>query len=67
MTAVHFRIRFLALLGFVIKGKDEPFCEVIDVFYRVELQNRGSAHNHIFFWIDGGPKTVTAENPRYYN
>lgn len=34
----------------------EPIGKVIDYFYRVEFQQRGSPHTHCLFWIEGAPK-----------
>ena len=52
LTALHFERRFKALLHHVINGKLAPLGKVIDYFCRVEFQNRGSPHMHIFFWIE---------------
>lgn len=52
MTALHFQRRFKALLKHVINGKLLPSGKVVDYFVRVEFQNRGSPHLHIFFWIE---------------
>jgi len=52
MTALHFQRRFKALLKHVINGEMLPLGKVVDYFVRVEFQNRGSPHFHIFFWIE---------------
>jgi len=52
MTALHFQRRFKALLKHVINGEMLPLGKVVDYFVRVEFQNRGSSHFHIFFWIE---------------
>lgn len=48
MTAIHFDRRFTALMKYIIKGPLQPLGEVKDNFARVEFQNRGSPHYHIF-------------------
>lgn len=35
---------------------------VRDYFARVEFQNRGSPHIHMFLWIDGVPNEITNES-----
>lgn len=52
LTALHFQGRFRILLKDVILGPLMPLGKVVDYFVRVEFQNRGSPHFHIFFWIE---------------
>lgn len=52
LTALHFQRRFRILLKDVILGPLMPLGKVVDYFVRVEFQNRGSPHCHIFFWIE---------------
>ena len=59
--AIHFERMFDALLKFIIMGDDQPLGKEVDYFHRVEFQNHGSAHYHIFFWIEGVPKVVTQD------
>ena len=61
MSATHFERRFNALLKHVIKGPEKPLGEVIDYSYRVEFQNRGSCHYHIFFWIKDIPSDINSD------
>ena len=49
MTALHFQRRFKALQKYVINGEQLPLGKVVDYFARVEFQNRGNPHLHIFF------------------
>ena len=39
-----------------IKSSCQPIGEVIDFFYRVEFQQRGSPHIHGLFWIKNAPE-----------
>ncbi|XP_048731467.2 uncharacterized protein LOC125648408 [Ostrea edulis] len=55
LAATHFDRRFRALLKHVILGKTKPLGTVLDYFARIEFQNRGSPHVHMFLWIDGLP------------
>ncbi len=34
----------------------QPIGKVIDYFYRVEFQQRGSPHIHCLFWVENAPK-----------
>ena len=47
-------------MKFIINGELKPLGTVTHHFARVEFQNRGSPHYHIFFWIEGIP---TSFNP----
>ena len=60
LTAVHFERRWQALLKHVINGPDKPLGNVKDYFSRVEFQQRGSAHMHIFLWIENAPNLNSA-------
>lgn len=53
--------RFHTFLQKVILSNSEPIGKVIDYFYRVEFQQRGSPHTHCLFWIENAPKF--RENP----
>lgn len=55
LAATHFDRRFRALQKHVILGKTKPLGTVLDYFARIEFQNRGSPHVHMFLWIDGLP------------
>ncbi len=58
MTAIHFDRRFSALIRFVLHGNQKPLGSVRDYFARVEFQNRGSPHYHMFLWIDDVPNEI---------
>ena len=62
LSAIHFDRRFAALFKYIIKDKDSPLGSVSDYFIRVEFQNRGSPHYHIFLWIKNIPSEITSEN-----
>lgn len=65
LTATHFQRRFDALLKYVINGPKKPLGKITDYFARVEFQNRGSPHMHIFFWVKGFPTEVTSQNKHH--
>ena len=52
MTAFHFQRRFESLLKNIICGSVRPLGKVTDYFTRIEFQNRGSPHVHMFLWIE---------------
>ena len=51
VTARHFAHRFQCLSREVIKGTGQPISEVLDFFWRIEFQLRGSPHVHSMWWI----------------
>ncbi|XP_061175632.1 uncharacterized protein LOC133184560 [Saccostrea echinata] len=55
-AARMFDHRFHTFLKDVIMSDAQPIGKVVDYFYRVEFQQRGSPHTHCLFWIDGAPK-----------
>ena len=40
----------------IIKSELVPIGEMLDFFYRVEFQQRGSPHIHALFWINSAPQ-----------
>ncbi|XP_071169456.1 uncharacterized protein [Mytilus edulis] len=57
VTAVRmFDHRFHMFLKNVIMSGAEPIGKIIDYFYRVEFQQRGSPHTHCLFWVENAPK-----------
>ena len=51
-TARHFSQRFQKFIAF-LKGSSKPIGEVVDYFWRVEFQLRGSPHVHSLWWVKG--------------
>lgn len=49
MTAIHFERRFDALMKHALLKGIQPLRRITDYFARVEFQNRGSPHIHMFF------------------
>ncbi|KAI4871520.1 hypothetical protein NFI96_008876 [Prochilodus magdalenae] len=67
-----FEKRVEALMKDLILSPAQPIGEVVDMFYRVEFQARGSGHIHCLFWIKDAPeygkdddRTVTAFIDKY--
>ena len=60
VTARHFAHRFQCLSREVIKGTGQPIGEVLDFFWRIEFQLRGSPHVHSMWWIKDAPNLDTA-------
>nr|XP_054591539.1 uncharacterized protein LOC129155839 [Nothobranchius furzeri] len=52
-AARMFDHRFRSFLKDVIMSPAQPIGKIIDYFYRVEFQQRGSCHTHCLFWTDG--------------
>ncbi|XP_062577686.1 uncharacterized protein LOC134239531 [Saccostrea cucullata] len=48
--------RVHVFINTVLKSEDQPVGELIDFFYRVEFQHRGSPHIHMLMWIKDAPK-----------
>ena len=55
-VARMFNHRFHIFLRDVILSPAKPIGQVIDYFYRVEFQQRGSPHMHCLFWVKDAPK-----------
>jgi hypothetical protein len=55
-VARMFDHRFNHFLKKVIMSPSNPIGKVVDHFYRIEFQQRGSPHTHCLFWIEGAPK-----------
>ena len=67
MVAQHFVKRWRSLFKHVIlNGKEGALGEVTDYFVRVEFQNRGSPHLHIFLWIKDAPNLASAEGKKQF-
>ena len=60
VTARHFAHRFQCLSREVIKSTGQPIGEVLDFFWRIEFQLRGSPHVHSMWWIKDAPNLDTA-------
>ncbi|XP_071476043.1 uncharacterized protein [Diadema antillarum] len=54
-VARMFDKRFHAFLNKVILSEAEPIGKIIDYFYRIEFQQRGSPHTHCLFWVETAP------------
>ena len=55
-VARMFDHRFHTYLNDVIRSNAEPIGKVVDYFYRVEFQQRGSPYIHCLFRVEGAPK-----------
>ena len=62
-TARHFSQRFQKFIAF-LKGSSKPIGEVVDYFWRVEFQLRGSPHVHSLWWVKDAPDLQTVEGLR---
>ena len=42
----------------LLKSENGPFYpyKIVDTYYRIEFQSRGSAHGHSLIWLEGAPK-----------
>ena len=67
LTALSFEKKWKALLNNVILGKEKCLGKIVDYFARVEFQNRGSPHMHMFFWVEGAPNFETGKNEEIVN
>ena len=64
IVAQHFNHRFHSFLNYILKGNGNPIGEVVDYFWRVEFQQRGSPHVHSLWWVKGTPNLQTVEGKR---
>ena len=64
MAAIHFEIRFDALVKYVINSQEHPIGKVKDFIYRVEFEIRGSCHYLVtayFFLIENIPQDISCD------
>ena len=45
-----------------MRSNAQPVVEVVDFFYRVEFQQRGSLHIHSLLWVKDAPQLKTSNN-----
>ena len=55
----YFDHRVQEFINTVLKSSCEPIGKLIDYFYRVEFQQRGSPHIHMLVWIENAPTLET--------
>ncbi|XP_026114512.1 uncharacterized protein LOC113092934 isoform X2 [Carassius auratus] len=54
-AARMFDHRWHCFLRDVIMSSAQPIGKIVDYFYRVEFQQRGSPHVHCLFWVENAP------------
>ncbi|XP_061749313.1 uncharacterized protein LOC133547832 [Nerophis ophidion] len=55
-AARMFDYRWHCFLKEVLMSPSQPVGKIVDYFYRIEFQQRGSPHVHALFWIEGAPQ-----------
>ncbi len=60
-AARHFDRRFKAFLRYIYANNRVLGGKVVDHWYRVEFQARGSPHIHMLVWVENAPAFDTAE------
>jgi len=60
--ARYFDYRFQRFMFEVLMDKSRPIGEIVDYFYRIEFQQRGSPHVHMLVWIKNAPSTKSHSN-----
>jgi hypothetical protein len=60
----YFDNRIRTLIYKVLMKENGPFKDnkIIDYYYRIEFQHRGSPHVHCIFWLDNAPKYIRGES-----
>ena len=53
--ARYFDRRVQIFIKHVLKHNSQPIGGILDFFYRVEFQQRGSPHIHMVIWVKGAP------------
>lgn len=56
LAVEHFNMRWTALWEEIIMGEGRPLGNIVDNFWRIEFQERGSPHVHMLLWVDDGPE-----------
>ena len=54
--AINFEHMVQLFIKDVSKSTAEPLGQIVDYFYRVEFQQRGSPHIYALFWVKGAPE-----------
>lgn len=60
----YFHHRFQVFMQKILKRSLNPLGQIVDFFFRVEFQQRGSPHIHMLLWIENAPiygETTTKE------
>ena len=60
-TARHFSHRTHHMINYIILHESNPIGKVLNYFWRIEFQMRGSPYVHSLWWIDGAPNLDTEE------
>ena len=60
--ARYFDYRFQRFFHQVLNHPTQPIGEVVDFFYRIEFQQRGSPHVHMLLWIKNAPTAESNSN-----
>lgn len=65
--ALYFDHKFQEIRKTWIKTIEGPFkkYKVLDTYYRIEFQHRGSPHAHMVVWLEGAPQ-FDADNPESF-
>ena len=54
--ARNFELMVQLFIKDVLKSDEMPIGEIVNFFYRVEFQQRGSPHIHALFWVKNAPQ-----------
>lgn len=60
--ARYFDYRFQRFMSEVLRDQSHPIGEIVDYFYRIEFQQRGSPHVHMLLWIKNAPTTDNSQH-----
>jgi hypothetical protein len=60
-AARHFDHRWHEFMKWFTTDPTQPLGNIVDFFWRVEFQQRGSPHVHMLLWVDGAPNLDTPE------
>lgn len=58
--ARYFDYRVQKFIHDILLGQVKPLGEIVDYFYRVEFQHRGSPHIHMVVWVKDAPDVMSA-------
>ena len=58
--ARHFDFQLHIVLAKFMKDPLAPLGNILDYFYRVEMQHRGSCHVHMVVWVEGAPALMAS-------
>ena len=59
LAVEHFQVRWVTFWDHIVMGEGRPLGTIVDCFWRVEFQERGSPHIHMLLCVENAPDLST--------